>query len=109
MSGMIVVRFATLGALVFWLGVMTAGRFAELIRRPDLVAYACGGAMIVGLFVMKFVGPPPAAFVPRVAIVALMLGLAVAAGSTRAVDTAAMLVAGNTALGVVLLTWYVRE
>jgi len=106
---MIVVRFATLAALVLWLGAMTAARFGGLMGRIDLIAYACGAITIVGLFVMKFVGPPPAGFIPRAAIAVAMIAVAAAAAFTRAVDTAAMLLTLNIALGFVLLTWYVRE
>jgi len=106
---MIAVRFATLAALVFWLGAMTAARFGGLMARVDLVAYACGAATIVGLFVMKFVGPPPAAFIPRAAIAVLMLLVAAAAAAASASGTAAMLITVNIALGFVLLAWYVRE
>ncbi|HJZ77403.1 MAG TPA: hypothetical protein VKE51_36985 [Vicinamibacterales bacterium] len=106
---MIVVRFATLVALVWWLGAMTAARFGDLFRRTDLVAYACGAVTIVGLLMMKFIGPPPHGFVPRAALAILMLAVAIGAGVTRAADTASALLTLNIALGFVLLTWYVRE
>jgi hypothetical protein len=106
---MIVVRYATLAALVLWLGVMTGARFGELLHRADLVGYACGAATIVGLFVMKFMGPPPRAFIARAGIAVLMLALAVASASTPSRSTGALLVTANIALGFVLLTWYVRE
>jgi len=106
---MFVVRFATLAALVVWLAAMTALRFGGLMERIDLVAYVCGAITLVGLFVMKFVGPPPAGFVPRAAIAVAMLAVAAAAAFARAVETAAMLVTLNIALGFVLLMWYVRE
>jgi hypothetical protein len=106
---MIAVRFATLVALVFWLGAMTAARYGELFRRLDLVAYTCGAVTIVGLFVMKFIGPPPHGFVPRAAVAILMLAIAIGAAFTRTAATAATLVTVNLALGFVLLTWYVRE
>jgi hypothetical protein len=108
-EGMFVVRFATLAALVVWLAAMTASRFGGLMERIDLVAYVCGAITLVGLFVMKFVGPPPAGFVPRAAIAVAMLAVAAAAAFARSVETAAMLVTLNIALGFVLLMWYVRE
>jgi hypothetical protein len=106
---MIAVRFATLVALVVWLGTMTAARFGELFRRLDLVAYACGGVTIVGLFVMKFMGPPPRGFIARAGVAILMVAIAVFAASARAGDAAGALLVFNIALGLVLLTWYVRE
>ena len=106
---MIVVRFATLVALVVWLGAMTAARFGDLLRPMDLVAYACGAVTIVGLFVMKFIGPPPHGFVPRAGIAIAMLAIAIAAAFTRTVDLSTTLLTVNVALGFVLLTWYVRE
>ena len=108
-EAMIAVRFATLVALVVWLGAMTAARFGELFRRLDLVAYACGAVTIVGLFVMKFIGPPPHGFVARAGLTVLMLAIAVGAALTRGGDTAAALLTVNIAIGFVLLFWYVRE
>ena len=82
----------------------TAGRFAMAAALFVLTL-----ATIVGLFVMKFVGPPPAAFIPRAAIAVLMLLVAAAAAAASASGTAAMLITVNIALGFVLLAWYVRE
>lgn len=106
---MIVVRYSTLVALVLWLGAMMGAWFSDLVGRSDRVGYLCGAAIVVGLFVMKFIGPPPRAFSLRVAIVVLMLATAVA--STRLVshDVSMMLSAANIGLGLVLLFWYVRE
>jgi hypothetical protein len=106
---MIAVRFATLVALVLWLGAMTAARFGELFRRLDLIAYTCAAITIVGLFVMKFIGPPPHGFVPRAGVAILMLAIAIGTAFTGAAETAAALLTVNIALGFVLLTWYVRE
>jgi hypothetical protein len=106
---MIVVRYATLAALVFWLAAMLGVRCADLFRRVDLVTYACGAATVVGLFVMKFMGPPPAAFVPRAAIAALMLALSVGSAFVFPPEVSAMVMTVNIALGFVLLIWYVRE
>jgi len=106
---MIVVRYATLTALVFWLGAMTAARYGSIVRRIDLVGFACGGAMLLGLLVMKFVGPPPRSFFVRAGAAVLML--AIAAGSTFAGrgHAAGTLLTVNIVLGLVLLIWYVRE
>ena len=106
---MIVVRYLTLAALVVWLGAMMGAQFADLVGRIDLLGYGCGAAIVVGLFVTKFMGPPPRAFVARVAIVALMLCLAVLSTSAAAHDAARMLGGANIALGFLLLFWYVRE
>lgn len=109
---MIVVRYATLMALVIWLGGMMGARFGELIGRLDLLGYACGGAVLIGLFAMKFLGPPPPAFIPRIAIVFLMLGIAVASATLVpriTPDVAKVLSTINIGLGFALLFWYVRE
>lgn len=106
---MIVVRFATLVALVLWLGAMTAARFGELLRRVDLVAYSCGAVIIVGLFVMKFIGPPPHSFAARAGIAVLMVAIAIGAASARMAGATDALLAVNIVLGLVLLTWYARE
>ncbi len=99
-------------ALVIWLGGMMGARFGGLVGRLDLLGYGCGAAVFAGLFAMKFLGPPPPAFVPRVAIVLLMLGIAVASATfvpRIAPDLANGLSAINIGLGFVLLFWYVRE
>ena len=105
---MVVVRYATLAALVLWLGAMTGARFADVARRVEPIGYACGGAMLLGLLVMKLVGPPPRAFFARAAMSALMLAVA-AGGSVARGSTAVLLMSINIALGFVLLMWYVRE
>jgi hypothetical protein len=106
---MIVVRYATLVALVIWIGAMVDQRFGDLFRRPQLITYACGGATLVGLFVLKFLGPPPIAFVLRAAIAVLMLAIAVAAALLGPRDLSNLLMTVNIGLGFVLLIWYVRE
>ena len=106
---MIVVRYATLVALVIWLGAMVDERFGDLFRRAHLITYACGAATVVGLFVLKFLGPPPAAFPLRAGIAVLMLASAVAAAFAAPRDLANLLLTVNIGLGLVLLVWYVRE
>lgn len=106
---MIVVRYSTLVALVLWLGAMMGARFGDFVGRSDLVGYLCGATIVVGLFVMKFIGPPPRAFSLRVAIVVLMLTIAVASTLKVSHDVSMMLSAANIGLGLVLLFWYVRE
>ena len=105
---MILVRYATLVVLVIWLGAMVDERFGDLFRRAHLVAYACGAATVVGLFVLKFMGPPPIAFVLRAGIAILMLAIALAAAFV-APAAADLLMTVNIGLGFVLLFWYVRE
>ena len=105
---MILVRYATLVVLVIWLGAMVDERFGDLFRRAHFVAYACGAATVVGLFVLKFMGPPPIAFVLRAGIAILMLAIALAAAFV-APAAADLLMTVNIGLGFVLLFWYVRE
>jgi hypothetical protein len=106
---MILVRYATLVALVIWLGAMVDERFGDLFRRAHLVTYACGTATVVGLFVLKFLGPPPMAFVVRVSIAVLMLAIAVAAAFLAPREVSNLLMTVNIGLGFLLLIWYVRE
>ena len=106
---MILVRYATLVALVIWLGAMMDARFGDLFRRAHLFTYACGAATVVGLFVLKFMGPPPTAFVVRAGIAVLMLAIAVAAALVAPRDASDLLMTVNIGLGLVLLIWYVRE
>jgi hypothetical protein len=106
---MIVVRYATLVALVIWLGVMVGEQFGDLLHRIPLMPLACGGVVLVGLFVLKFMGPPPIAFVWRAGIALLMLALTLAAAFVAPREASSVLMTTNIALGFVLLIWYVRE
>jgi len=121
-------------------GRMLAGAvFGTILRRFHYVAYACGAIIYVSLFLMKFLGPPPQAFVLRAVIVFVMLGVAVYSGVpvTRELEhiqskvsgpvsrlpesderrirfdtlhrRSTMLMTFNMGLGLVLLYWYVRE
>lgn len=104
---MVVVRYVALAALVVWLGGLVDVLYGDLSRQWRLVAFTCGGLVLISLLAMKFVGPPPRAFVARTAIVVVMiaiLGYAAAAGTP---PRPALTIA--TALGFVLLFWYVRE
>jgi hypothetical protein len=104
---MLLVRYLALLALVVWIGAMAGVLFADVFARPLWLASACGAVIFVCLFVMKFVGPPPPAFVPRAAITVLMLALV---GASIVLRTApATLLAINLVFGLVLLFWYVRE
>ena len=109
---MLIVRYLALAALVVWLGGMvTLGLLTtpsrEVLQQFNLVAYGCGGLIIICLLVQKFVGPPPAAFVPRLGLVALMLAVAAGGGTLARASTTPRFV--DIALGFVLLFWYVRE
>jgi hypothetical protein len=162
---MAAVRYLALMALVIWLGGMIVigllvapstfrvlqaadplnGRmlagavFGEVLRLFHLLAYGCGLVVLICLFLMKFIGPPPSAFVARAAIVVVMLALAFYSGIpvTRELNaiqskvtgpvsrlpqddprrvrfdrlhrTSTALMTINMGLGLVLLLWYVRE
>src|SRR5947209_2221124 len=103
---MLAVRYVALAALALWLGgIVTMGLLvtpvtstilqavdptpgtalatvllATIVARFHLVAYGCGALIVLSLLTMKFVGPPPRAFVARMAIVVIMLVLEAAAG-----------------------------
>ena len=104
---MLLVRYVALVALVVWIGAMAGVLFPGVFARPLWLASGCGAVIIVCLFVMKFVGPPPRAFVPRAAITALMLLLMAASIVLRTASPTLLTV--NLALGLMLLFWYVRE
>ena len=106
---MIVVRYATLMALVLWLGATISARFGTLFWRVDTVSYGCGLVTVVGLFVMKFMGPPPRAFAARAAIAVLMIAIAFASALPASGEFRTTLLTVNIGLGLVLLYWYVRE
>jgi hypothetical protein len=101
-----VVRYLTLAALVVWLGGTVYALGADLFRRPELVAYGCGAAMLIGLLIMKFVGPPPRGFRIRAALVVAMLATAAVASVRGGTRSIAVL---DLALGLTLLGWYVHE
>ena len=103
---MVVARYATLLALVAWLGVMQCMLLTIRPDYADWLPFVCGGVMMVGLFTMKFLGPPPHGFVPRIAIVFLMLCIA---AFDRLTGTSLVPIALNVALGLTLLGWYARE
>lgn len=162
---MLAVRYLALVALVVWLGgmavlglivapstfrvlqasdpdngrVLAGALFGKVLGYFHLVAYACGAILVVCLFVMKFVGPPPRAFAVRAAIVVVMLAIALYSGVpvTRELAriqsevsgpvsrlpetdarrlrfdqlhrTSTVLMAINMGFGLILLFWYVRE
>lgn len=102
---MIAVRYVALIALVIWLGAMASA----FVPQDQRLAFACGGVILVCLFAMKLVGPPPHGFIPRVALVAAMLAIAIASSLSPTRASVTTFTAVNMALGLVLLFWYVRE
>jgi hypothetical protein len=156
---MFAVRYVALATLVAWLGGMIllalivtpstlrvlldadpiAGRLlagrvlGDILWQFHLLAVAGGALLLVCLFVMKFVGPPPRGFVIRAAIVSGMLAVTLYSGVRVARERAQLqqetpdavsalperhaglhrtstgLLTVNMVLGLVLLFWYVRE
>jgi len=106
---MIVVRYATLVALVIWIAAMVDERFPDVLHRTLPMTYVCGAATVVGLFMLKFLGPPPIAFVMRAGIAVLMLAIGIASAFIAPRDSSNLLMIVNIGLGLVLLIWYVRE
>jgi hypothetical protein len=107
-----VARYVALVALAIWVGGMVAPFWADTgpARIQPLsrqVAYTCGGAMLVSLFLLKFVGPPPRAFPVRVALVVLML--AIVAYRHAMSMTSVVPVVVNIIVGLILLCWYAGE
>ena len=100
-----VVRYVALAALVIWLGATMAAVGVNPARLLAPVSYACGAVMLVGLFIMKFVGPPPRAFVVRSILVAVMLAVTM----LTFVRQAPSLFLITIVLGFVLLAWYAHE
>jgi hypothetical protein len=104
---MLAFRFAALVAIAVWIGGLlalgaiaapaifdaTAARgvadarlvagaiFGEVLRRFHLVAYACGGVLLLTLFARAVLGPRPRQFAVRCSIAAVMLAAAVYAGA----------------------------
>ena len=104
------VRYLLLAALVLWLGsasvVLAGGATDAWLAESGPLGYACGGTMLVCLFVLKFVGPPPQTFPLRAGLVSAMLISAVVATTRRAPMAGA---AADALIGLALLAWYARE
>ncbi|MBM3769945.1 MAG: hypothetical protein FJW27_01380 [Acidimicrobiia bacterium] len=113
--------------------------FGDVLRQFSAVAYVCGAVVVAGLLIMKFVGPPPRAFVPRLILSVAMLANAIyagvpvlgeiaqiqtaAAGPINALpesdprrvrfdrlhQTSTTLMSVNLGLGFLSLFWYARE
>jgi uncharacterized membrane protein (DUF441 family) len=103
---MFVVRNVVLAALVVWIGGMVVlgaivapsafqvlekvdpqnGRvfagllFGDILRQFSYLAYVCGSLVVAGLVILKFVGPPPRAFVARLILSGAMLASAIYTG-----------------------------
>ena len=103
---MVAVRYAALAALVIWIGGMLTVVVGDALTRFS-TSLACGAVVLLSLLVLKFVGPPPRAFIPRVGLVALMM-VATILASTGVLPVAAA-AAINLAFAAVLLFWYLYE
>jgi hypothetical protein len=62
--------------------------------------------VLISLFALKFVGPPPRAFVPRLALVVAMLAITLLEFLWSSARPPTLI---NTALGFTLLAWYAHE
>ena len=107
------IRYVALIALSLWFSDLVA-RYAlagqlsgDLLSLTRLLAYGGGAVVLVCLFAVKFLGPPPRAFPLRAVIVATMLGVMVYADVTH--EHTRMLGAVNIGLALVLFVWYARE
>jgi hypothetical protein len=106
---MFAVRYVALAALVVLLSASVAatGFLGPDHSPPHGIGVVCGVVVLVALFVMKFVGPPPQAFAVRAALTAAIVAGSLYASQSARVSAAAANV--NLALGLVLLGWYARE
>ncbi|MGE5243803.1 MAG: hypothetical protein ACM3SQ_06220 [Betaproteobacteria bacterium] len=107
---MLLVRYVGLVALAIWVGGMIA---VGAIDSPDTwrahvaaLGYVCGPVLIVCYVILKLVGPPPHSFTLRVGIAVVMVMVAAA---DRFLAASAAPLAIDSVLGLVLLSWYVRE
>ena len=102
---MIVVRYVVLASVIVWIAAMTSTLVA---RAPLVAAYASAATLFVSLIVLKFVGPPPPAFIPRAV---MALGMAAVTAFTQFIGgpsstTSLVLTIG---FGLALVFWYVRD
>src|SRR5205823_12176506 len=95
-----------LAALVVWLGALLGAVAAGEWPHVAGIQMACGGVVVLALLTMKFMGPPPRAFVVRLALVVVMLVLAALDWRYGTSRTTTLV---NMALGFGLLVWYARE
>lgn len=111
---MFALRYAALVALVVWVGglivLLLAGADAcDLARVGHRIALICGSVLLVTLFAMKFLGPPPYAFRIRALVAAVMLAIALGSTLDAAQSAITALRAFNAAAGLFLLAFYARE
>ena len=107
---MFAVRLIALATLVVWLGAMLTVAFGHLLGSPDRLAYACGAIILACFLTMKFVGPAPRGFIPRMAILAFLLATTLAPHLfDRLHLSPTALLGSRIALGFALLAWYARE
>jgi hypothetical protein len=103
---MVVVRYAALAALVVWLGGTATTLVGDLFRQVPLAPVICAAVILVSMLILKFVGPPPRAFIARMAVAAAMLAVAIVAARRGATPITSTI---TLALGLVLLAWYAHE
>jgi hypothetical protein len=103
---MIVVRYAALAALVIWLGALQGALVVGAWPHFAGIELACACVLVLTLLTMKFMGPPPRAFVVRLLIAVTMLIVGAFDWQYGASPPKAAL---NAALGFGLLVWYARE
>ena len=103
---MFVVRYVALAALVVWLGALQRALLGGPTPYFTAIAYGCGAVLVLALLTMKFIGPPPRAFAPRIGIVVVMLLVTL---FDRWLITGPAPAVVNTALGLALLAWYAHE
>src|SRR5262245_59884483 len=109
MTAMFAVRYVALAALVVLLSVsvIASGLLAPDPAPAHGVGLICGTVVLIALFVMKFIGPPPHAFVLRAALAFAVVAISLYASQSARASTAAAKI--NLGLGLVLLGWYARE
>ena len=106
MTGMLVLRFATVLAIAVWIGgllvlgaiaapaifdvvalrqvpdarLLSGAIFGEVLRRFHLVSYGCAAIILIALSIRAVLGPRPRRFSTRFALTLLMLGGALYSG-----------------------------
>src|SRR5688572_28308933 len=105
-SLMVVLRYVALVALVVWLGALQGDILGYRTIYATRIAFTCGALLMVCLFAIKFLGPPPRAFFTRVGIVFLMLVVTVLDRWLVSGPAPALV---NAALGFSMLAWYAHE
>ncbi len=106
MTGMLVLRFATVLAIAVWIGgllvlgaiaapaifdvvalrqvpdarLLSGAIFGEVLRRFHLVSYGCAAIIFIALSIRAVLGPRPRRFSTRLALTLLMLGGALYSG-----------------------------